>query len=433
MRPTVIAVQNLSKKYTLDLESYSSGRVKNLLRWPFKIFRNGSVPQINHHIQKVKKKEFWALKNISFDVKKGERIGIIGRNGAGKSTLLKILSRISFPTEGQAIISGKVTSLLEVGTGFNPNLTGRENIFLNASMYGLSKQEISARFDEIVTFSELKEDFLLSPIKYYSSGMRMRLAFSIAAHLDPDILMLDEVLTVGDLAFSRKCLHKVEGMTDGGHTLLFVSHSIGNILKFCDKVIWLDGGKIQFYGDVVEGVQLYQEAMSPKGNETILEHRTERTGSGRVFIEKIALYDGSMQPVESFRCGEDMNIVLRYRCDTQLLHPEDTTLSCCLYVENSRAQRLFGTPDFILSPRKSIPVSRNGQLRCTIKRLPLLPDIYNLSFTVTVGSEKADKLFQSRTIVVREGDFYGSGELPHSNCGPFCVDYGWDYLPHTTD
>ena len=170
----------------------------------------------------LKRKDFWALKDISFDVKKGERIGIIGRNGAGKSTLLKILSQISFPTEGQAKIKGKVTSLLEVGTGFNPNLTGRENIFLNASMYGLSKCEINSRLDDIVAFSELKEDFLLSPIKYYSSGMRMRLAFSIAAHLDPDILMLDEVLTVGDLAFSRKCLHKVEGMTEGGRTLLFI-------------------------------------------------------------------------------------------------------------------------------------------------------------------------------------------------------------------
>jgi lipopolysaccharide transport system ATP-binding protein len=139
-----------------------------------------------------------------------------------------------------------------------------------------------------------------------------------------------------------------------------------------------------------------------------------------------------MLPVESARCGEDVNILMHYRCDIQLLHPEDKTLSCCLYFENSRTQRLFGTPDFVLSSKKSLPVVRHGQLRCRIKRLPLLPDVYNLSYTVTVGSEKADKLFQSRTIVVSEGDFYGSGELPHSNCGPFCVDYEWDHQAGTT-
>jgi lipopolysaccharide transport system ATP-binding protein len=203
---------------------------------------------------------FWALRDVSFDVRRGERVGIIGRNGAGKSTLLKVLSRVVYPTVGEARIRGRLTSLLEVGTGFNENMTGRENVYLNASIHGLTRREIEERFDEIVEFADVRA-FLDTPVKRYSSGMQMRLAFAVAAHLDPDILLLDEVLAVGDLSFQRKCLERVEGLVSEGRTLLFVSHSLDAMTRFCTRVIWLDGGKIRRDGPAQEVVEAYLSEM----------------------------------------------------------------------------------------------------------------------------------------------------------------------------
>ncbi|MDP8924659.1 MAG: ABC transporter ATP-binding protein [Chloroflexota bacterium] len=193
---------------------------------------------------RAKRDSFWALDNVSFDIRYGERVGIIGRNGAGKSTLLKILSRVVYPTAGEARIRGRLISLLEVGTGFNGDLTGRENVYLNASIHGLSRAEISERFDQIVEFAGVHA-FLDTPVKRYSSGMQMRLAFAVAAHLDPDILLLDEVLTVGDHEFQEKCLERVRRLVSEGRTLLFVSHSTESVLKFCDRCIWLEGGRVR--------------------------------------------------------------------------------------------------------------------------------------------------------------------------------------------
>jgi lipopolysaccharide transport system ATP-binding protein len=188
--------------------------------------------------------DFWALDDVSFDIHHGERVGIIGRNGAGKSTLLKILSRVVYPTGGEALVRGRLTSLLEVGTGFNENLSGRENVYLNAAIHGLSRRETAALFDDIVDFSEIGP-FIDTPVKRYSSGMHMRLAFAVAAHLDPDILLLDEVFTVGDVSFQQKCLDRVTDLVSEGRTFLFVSHSAETVVRFCDRCIWLDGGRIR--------------------------------------------------------------------------------------------------------------------------------------------------------------------------------------------
>ena len=200
------------------------------------------------------KRTLWALKGVSFDIRQGERVGIIGNNGAGKSTLLKILSRVTYPTEGEARIRGRLTSLLEVGTGFSDALTGRENVYLNASFHGLSRDEINGRFEDIVAFAEL-ERFIDTPIRFYSTGMRSRLAFAVAAHLDPDALLLDEVLAVGDLGFQRKCLERMEHLTGEGRTLLFVSHSMDSIIRYCDRCLWLEKGELVMDGlarDVTE-------------------------------------------------------------------------------------------------------------------------------------------------------------------------------------
>lgn len=202
----------------------------------------------------------WALKDVSFRIQRGERVGIIGANGAGKSTLLKVLSKVVYPTDGEVRIRGRLTSLLEVGTGFNDQLSGRDNVFLNAALYGLSRDEIASRFADIVTFADVAR-FIDTPIKNYSSGMKMRLAFAVAAHLDPDILLMDEVLAVGDLAFQRKCLERVEELTSGDRTLLFVSHSMDAIVRFCDRCIWLDKGRIAKDGPAAEVSSAYVEAM----------------------------------------------------------------------------------------------------------------------------------------------------------------------------
>ncbi|MEA5575025.1 ABC transporter ATP-binding protein [Anabaena sp. UHCC 0451] len=243
MSDTVIRVENLGKKYIIGhqkqerytaLRDVVSNQIKSL----------GSFIHPKSEVENPNVEEFWALKDVSFEIKQGDRVGIIGRNGAGKSTLLKILSRITEPTVGRIKIKGRVASLLEVGTGFHPELTGRENIFLNGAILGMSKVEIKRKFDEIVAFAEV-EKFLDTPVKRYSSGMYVRLAFAVAAHLEPEILIVDEVLAVGDAAFQKKCLGKMEDVSKGeGRTVLFVSHNMGAINQLCEDAIWLDQGKL---------------------------------------------------------------------------------------------------------------------------------------------------------------------------------------------
>jgi len=251
----VISVRNISKKYYLGSQNSNIFRetLLNILKLPYRQFKKRSTP-----IYKQNKKIIWALDDINFDIYDGERVGIIGKNGAGKSTLLKILSRLVYPTTGEVVIRGRVTSLLEVGTGFNGNLTGRENIYLNASLHGLEKKEIDEIYDDIVEFSEVQK-FLDTPVKRYSSGMKMRLAFAVAAHLDPDILLLDEVLAVGDISFQQKCLQRVEKLTSEGRTILFVSHSMDAISRFCDRCIWIDQGKVIEDGPTEDVMNNYVE------------------------------------------------------------------------------------------------------------------------------------------------------------------------------
>jgi lipopolysaccharide transport system ATP-binding protein len=261
MNNTVIKVESLSKKYILShqkQERYTALRdvisdkfrgMKKKIVSPFTFHRS--------HFADPTHEEFWALKDVSFEINQGDRVGIIGRNGAGKTTLLKILSRITEPTTGRVTIKGRVASLLEVGTGFHPELTGRENIFLNGAILGMSKAEIKKKFDEIVDFAEV-EKFLDTPVKRYSSGMYVRLAFAVAAHLEPEILIVDEVLAVGDAQFQKKCLGKMEDVSaKEGRTVLFVSHNMGAISALCSKVVLLKQGRQKFLGSVEEGIHQY--------------------------------------------------------------------------------------------------------------------------------------------------------------------------------
>jgi lipopolysaccharide transport system ATP-binding protein len=252
MTDPIISVAGLSKLYPLGKQGeVSLGLYRDLLRPLFRGLAATPSPQ-----DEPPEGMFWALRGVTFDVREGERIGIIGRNGAGKSTLLKILSRVSYPTAGEAVIRGRVTSLLEVGTGFNDSLSGRENIYLNAGLHGLSREEVDGRLDAIIDFSELRR-FIDGPLRHYSTGMRARLAFSVAAHLDPDILILDEVLSVGDLAFQQKCIERMNEISGQSRTLLFVSHSMSSLRQFCSRGIWLERGRILMDGGIDDVVADY--------------------------------------------------------------------------------------------------------------------------------------------------------------------------------
>ena len=253
----IIEIKNIGKRYNITHQrgGYIALRdvLAGILKNPFKFAKIKARQAVGGET----KEEFWALRNISLDIQKGDIIGIIGRNGAGKSTLLKILTGITPPTEGEIIMRGRVASLLEVGTGFHPELTGRENIFLNGAILGMTKKEIARKFDEIVAFSGV-EKFLDTPVKYYSSGMYVRLAFSVAAHMEPDILLVDEVLAVGDAEFQKKCLGKMEEVTKSeGRTILFVSHNLNAVEKLCHKSIWIEQGQVKYFGKTKEVIDKY--------------------------------------------------------------------------------------------------------------------------------------------------------------------------------
>jgi lipopolysaccharide transport system ATP-binding protein len=288
MSDAIIRVENLGKKYIIDHqqeERYTALRdviangAKSLLR-PFQT-QNSKLKT-----QNSAREEFWALKDVSFEIKQGDRVGIIGRNGAGKSTLLKILSRITEPTTGRIAINGRVASLLEVGTGFHPELTGRENIFLNGAILGMGKEEIKRKFDEIVAFAEV-EKFLDTPVKRYSSGMYVRLAFSVAAHLEPEILIVDEVLAVGDSAFQKKCLGKMEDVGKEGRTVLFVSHNMSTVRQLCTKAYLLSSGCVSYKGTPSEVISYYMGEGSKKEDKDIAYRHIK--GDGRATIQKITI------------------------------------------------------------------------------------------------------------------------------------------------
>jgi lipopolysaccharide transport system ATP-binding protein len=288
---TVIRVENLGKKYIIrhqqqgnyqTLREVMSNKTRNLgkrVRRPFAKDTEAAPTR----------EEFWALKDVSFEVKQGDRLGIIGRNGAGKSTLLKILSRITEPTTGRVAIKGRVASLLEVGTGFHPELTGRENIYLNGAILGMSKAEIKKKFDEIVDFAEV-EKFLDTPVKRYSSGMYVRLAFAVAAHLEPEILIVDEVLAVGDAQFQKKCLGKMDEVGKEGRTVIFVSHNMTAIKALCNKGILLANGSIEFNGDIENCVKQYlAESLSINTKIPIINRKRETRLSLRAKISNISI------------------------------------------------------------------------------------------------------------------------------------------------
>jgi lipopolysaccharide transport system ATP-binding protein len=305
MNKPVITVKNISKSYNISHEMKASAgtvtfrdAIINTLKKPKEL--------LTGHL--MKKEKFWALKGLDFEINKGEVVGIIGKNGSGKSTLLKIMSRITEPTTGEIVMNGRVASLLEVGTGFHPELTGRENVYFNGSILGMKKKEIDAKFDEIVAFSEV-EKFLDTPVKFYSSGMYVRLAFAVAAHLDPDILIVDEVLAVGDAAFQKKCLGKMRDVAGGGRTVIYVSHNMDSVQQLCNKIVWIDKGKI--VADSVQVRKTLDRYMLDSG-QSAAAPEWKNTGkiSNDIFsIKNIKLYSGKNKITSTV--GHDKEVSIR--------------------------------------------------------------------------------------------------------------------------
>ena len=312
---SVISVENLSKKYIIGHQKqarYSSLRevlTEGAKRFAHKLIHPFAAPENDPTHE-----EFWALKDVSFDIQQGDRVGIIGRNGAGKSTLLKILSRITEPTSGKVSIKGRVASLLEVGTGFHPELSGRENIFLNGAILGMSKAEIKKKFDEIVAFAEV-EKFLDTPVKRYSSGMYVRLAFAVAAHLEPEILIVDEVLAVGDAQFQKKCLGKMDEAGREGRTILFVSHNMGVISQLCPTCVWLNKGEIRNIGQTGDVVNAYMlNGTSELSGEITFADDPEKI----VQLKKMTLLDREGNVAQKFDCDNPINIKFDIQIRKQL-------------------------------------------------------------------------------------------------------------------
>ena len=362
-----IEARGLSKLYRLGV-SGTGWLVRDLQGWFRKKFLLSSQDKANNATEKSE--YIWALKDVTFDVAPGEVIGIVGRNGAGKSTLLKLLSRITHPTRGEAVVRGRVASLLEVGTGFHPELTGRENIFLNGAIQGMAQAEIRRQFDRIVAFAGV-ENFIDPPVKRYSVGMYLRLAFAVAAHLQAEILLVDEVLAVGDVEFQKKCLHKIEEVGYQGRTVLFVSHNMGSILSLCKTGLLLDSGQITAAGTIESVVDCYlakQRSVAPG-----FARREDFDPSSQV-IESVELLDADMNRKSDFAYGEPMNIVLH------MPSASDEPFGVELRIQSSKGELVAYANSWINSSDGVF--ERPKRILITIPSLKLVQDDYLLDFNL---------------------------------------------------
>jgi lipopolysaccharide transport system ATP-binding protein len=398
MSDVAIRASHLSKRYRLGArrEVYATLReaVVSAAQMPLRLLRDRGQLRATP--------DLWALRDVSFEVKHGEVLGIIGRNGAGKSTLLKLLSRVTRPTTGHAELNGRVGALLEVGTGFHPELSGRENIFLNGAILGMSRAEIVRSFDAIVAFAEI-EPFLDTPVKRYSSGMQMRLAFSIAAHLEPDILIVDEVLAVGDAAFQKKCLGRIGNATREGRTVLFVSHNMPTLLALCDRALLLDGGALIDEGSTPRIVERYLAAQLANGSIG-LDERYDRSGDGSVRLTSVRI-ENAADIGAAIRSGSRIKVVLGYRSAAPLHQPQFVVsildqMDIGLFVLHNEMGG--GLPD-VLPPQ--------GYVSCFTEPINLTPGRCMVHLEVLKGNARADYVPYAASFEV-EADGSSAGTPP---------------------
>lgn len=379
---------------------------------------------LNRKRGEAEKKTVWVLNDISFKAEQGDVIGIIGKNGAGKSTLLKILARITEPTRGRAIIRGRVASLLEVGTGFHEELSGRENVFMNGTLLGMMPSEVRKRFDEIVAFSGV-ERYIDQPVKHYSSGMRVRLAFSVAAHLDPEVMFIDEVLSVGDMEFQDRCLKRMNQLTtEFGRTVLFVSHNMNAVASLCPRALLLNQGHCEALGPTGEIIKKYHALVHGKKEKAELALREDRSGAGGVRFLEVELQDGGGRKIEFARSGTHLRLALRYRFDPDMHMGERITVNVAF--NNARGQRLFATPSDLMGQIGG-DIRREGWCFVDIPKLALMPGRYEIDIAFQVDRLTVDKVSGAAVVPVVEGPFYPSGRLPNSLAGDMLAEYSWSF------
>jgi lipopolysaccharide transport system ATP-binding protein len=422
----IVEVRNISKQYRLgatkagkeNFREFLLRKLKSPLHMLDGLSRNGSADH------------FWALRDINFDVAEGEVLGIIGRNGAGKSTLLKILSRITDPTEGYVHLRGRVASLLEVGTGFHSELTGRENIFLNGAILGMSRGEIISKFDEIVAFSEV-DKFLDTPVKHYSSGMYVRLAFAVAANLNPEILVVDEVLAVGDIAFQKKCLGKMSEVSRSGRTVLFVSHNMATVENLCQHGIVLDEGKMAFAGTSKEAVRHYLNGMlgstDRNGSHQVdLSNAPGRRRGSRQLLRSLEFCtDGDRPLTGALEIGGRLKVKVHFNLE----NPTDS-FNVGLGFNSVMGTRYFTAHSFFEPDRSHGERVGPQVFVCDIPSLTLMSGDYTLKVWLDVNNAKADEIEEAVRITILESDFYGTGKSPWN--GAVVMRHNW-YLESPPD
>lgn len=424
MSDVIIKVENLSKQYRLGKVGRRTIR-HDVNRWLYRMMGKEDpylkIGEENDRSKKGMSDYVWALKDINFEVKQGDILGIIGKNGAGKSTLLKILSKVTSPTTGQLKVKGRIASLLEVGTGFHPELSGRDNIFLNGAILGMTKKEIKSKFDEIVDFSGV-ERYIDTPVKRYSSGMYVRLAFAVAAHLDPEILIIDEVLAVGDAEFQKKCLGKMRDVSaKDGRTVLFVSHYMPAVLNLCTYAMVLQFGKKVFEGDVEKAINYYSNLSRKKDSKMqSIQSRDDRQGNGFIYCTDISILDKELKPTDSLKSGDEVNLRIDYKIRRSTIRSVafriqilDATNQIIFTCNNHHSTELF-------------EIDKDGSAICTIPKLPLFGGTYYINITIfSLEEGLLDEVEFAKELSVMDGDFFDTGKIPGIKKG-ILVPHTWE-------
>jgi len=416
MSEMALRVDGLGKRFSINTqqESYQTLRdtLANAALKPFRAVKSLAKHNGNYGAES---ETLWALKDISFEVKRGEVVGLIGRNGAGKSTLLKILARVTEPTEGSAEIHGKVGSLLEVGVGFHLELSGRENIYLNGAILGMKRIDIKRRFDAIVAFAEI-EKFIDTPVKHYSSGMYLRLAFAVAAHLEPEILLVDEVLAVGDAAFQKKCIGKMEEVAGQGRTVLFVSHNMAAVQALCTRGIFLQNGSIWTDSTASDSISAYLRVLEQAVSQDLLG-RTDRRGSGQVKLFRVEISAGSGD--------RSMLATGRPAQFSFYLTAMDPRTSCVFTIYDDFGQPLATFNSAVRAPDDSRDAALEKMLICYIDELPLVPGRYRVNVAITSDGQLQDHIEAAAFFEVEQGALRGRPVIKGKGYGRVCLQHRW--------
>lgn len=423
MSNTVLRIENISKQYRLG--QLGTGTLSHdLNRWWYKV-RGKEDPYLklgdtNDRSVAGGSDYVWSLKDINFDVKEGEVLGIIGKNGAGKSTLLKILSQVTTPTTGTVNVKGRIAALLEVGTGFHQDLTGRENVFLNGAILGMSKTEIKNKLDEIVEFSGIAK-YIDTPVKRYSSGMLVRLGFAVAAHLDPEILIVDEVLAVGDAEFQTKCLGKMKDVSQQGRTVLFVSHNMGAVKNLCSKAMYLKNGRVEDSGGVDYILQKYYSDSHKANANNDLTTLTQRKGEGSILISSIELLSQSGVVTDTVNAGDRMGIKVK---TLKMRDFNNKSFYAAIIINDGFGERMTTLSlDYL---KIKINISQENEVTFWIDKCPLSTGKYSISALIWSEANLIDSVENVLMFNAVENDYYGNGVLQGANIDKFFIDYTCD-------